>query len=212
MALRTDMAGRDQRVLRTCAGSGKRSALVGLIRTVIPAISYWRWQVLSGGGGVAFLSEIQLNATTILLQLRLWDFIIPCFRYLFLIGDLAIGFLLLFIILDLFLPSLRHILTFLIFLSIPTWKQIKNRICVHTNTFVAPYFRNQLFKEMWHFGSFRVCSRAWMSLKLSGTLRLNGFDAHSQWGFRQMTVGLFRQLQLEVTSWPLVQKLWKLYQ
>ena len=56
----------------SCSVTGlTRSALAGLIRTIIPAISYWRWQVLSGGGGVAFLSEIQLNATTILLQLRL---------------------------------------------------------------------------------------------------------------------------------------------
>ena len=71
MASRTDMAGRDQRAMKKCAGYGKRSALAGLIRKVIPAIFYWRWQVLFVGGGVAFLSEIQLNATTILLQLRL---------------------------------------------------------------------------------------------------------------------------------------------
>ena len=62
------------------------------------------------------------------------------------------------------------------------------------NLHVAPYFRNQLLKEMWHFGSFRVCSRARMSLALSETPRSNGFDAHSQWGLRQMAVGLLRKL------------------
>ena len=78
--------------------------------------------------------------------------------------------------------------------------------------YVAPYFRNRLLKEMWHFGSFRVCSRACMSLTLSATPRPNGFDVHSQWGLRQMAVGLMRKLQLGVKSWPLVQKLWKFYQ
>ena len=77
---------------------------------------------------------------------------------------------------------------------------------------VAPYFRNQLFREMWHFGSLRVCSRAFMSLTLSDTPRSNEFHAHSQWGLGQMAVGLLSKQRLEVTSWPLVQKLWKLYQ
>ena len=46
------MAGRDQRVLRTFAGSGKSSALAGLIRAVTPANFHWRrTSAIRGGRG-----------------------------------------------------------------------------------------------------------------------------------------------------------------
>ena len=46
--------------------------------------------------------------------------------------------------------------------------------------FVAHYFINHFLKEMWHFRSLRVCSRARMSLVLGRTLRPNGPGAYSQ--------------------------------
>ena len=45
------MAGLDQRVMRSCAGSGLSSALTGLIWAVTHAIIQWRRTTYQGGWG-----------------------------------------------------------------------------------------------------------------------------------------------------------------